>query len=56
MNSPIHKSLLQSADKVFPVLGQTLYMCQLLETTMLEVIATTTNCSGVSIATLLKDA
>ncbi len=43
MNSPIQKSLPQSADKVFLVLGQTLYMRQLLETTMLEVIAITTN-------------
>ena len=29
----------QSADKIFLALGQTLYVCQLFETTMLEVLA-----------------
>ena len=37
---PSHTPLPQSADKIFLALGQTLYLCQLFEITMLELLAT----------------
>ena len=40
MNAPSTPPLARSADKVFLALGQTLYACQLLEGTMLEIMAT----------------
>ena len=40
MNAPPDLPLTQSADKVFLALGQTLYVCQLFEGTMLEIMAT----------------